>query len=122
MAAGGTTARARSPDGARHGAVPWNPRTPRRASRRAAAELRRDPARSDAMIAAAAQVGHETVNRARRALERLGVIEAIPVPERAQRPRPPLPSRTRAAIESGASTPRQVADAADVSCNRAGRP
>ncbi len=49
---------------------------------RAIAELARDPARSDALIALAAACTTRTVQRCRRALERRGVIEPVPSGQR----------------------------------------
>src|SRR5271155_4198447 len=46
---------------------------------RASAELIADAARSDSVIADAAQCSHWTVLRRRRELERAGVIEPVPV-------------------------------------------
>ncbi len=49
---------------------------------RAAAELARDPARADALIAAEARCTPRTVQRQRRALERRGVIPPVPSGQR----------------------------------------
>ena len=78
-------------------------------------ELRYNPARSDAMIARQAGVGSTTVATARARLEAAGHIPVIPVSDRQKQPRPRQPSRARDAIAQGASTPRQIADAAQVS-------
>jgi hypothetical protein len=59
---------------------------------RAAAELARDPARSDTLIAAAARCTTRTVQRQRRALERRGVIAPVPSGAR-QHAWPAWPSR-----------------------------
>jgi hypothetical protein len=89
------------------------------AAERARAELDRDPARSNRLIAHAAQCDSTTVQRARKALEGSGQIPLTPV--RAERPKPPPPSQTRIAIgQLGPSaTPRQVADLAGVSIQAA---
>lgn len=52
-------------------------------------------------------------------LEASGVIPVIPVSERAARPRPPQPSRTRAALDAGATSSREVANATGVSMQAA---
>jgi hypothetical protein len=57
------------------------------ARRRAEAELRADPHRSNAIIAIAAGTASQHVGRARARLEAAGTIEAIPVAQRAQRTR-----------------------------------
>jgi hypothetical protein len=99
--------------------MPWQPSTRRRALERATAALLADAARSDGLIAAIAGITAQTVARARRVLEQRGLIDPVPVRERAGLPHPPQPSRARAAIEAGASTPREVADAAGVSIQAA---
>ena len=99
--------------------VPWTARTLRRAALAATAELTRDPRRSDAAVAWSADAGRETVRLARRDLEASGVIPVIPVSERAARPRPLQPSRTRLAIEAGATTSRQVANLSGTSIQAA---
>jgi Transcription factor WhiB len=95
--------------------VPWTALTPRQASQRAYRELRHNPARSNELIARQAGVGHNTVSLARARLEAAGAIPRIPVSERQRQPYPRQPSRTRDAIAAGAITPRQIADAAQVS-------
>ena len=99
--------------------MPWTARTPRRAALAATAELTRDPRRSDAAVAWAADAGRETVRLARASLEASGVIPAIPVSQRAARPRPLQPSRTRLAIAAGASSSREVADLSGTSIQAA---
>ena len=88
------------------------------ASQRAAEALLADPERGNLAIASAAGCSAWTVWAERRRLERLGQI-----PPRAAspglRPGQQLPSRTRDAIAAGARTPRQVADAAQVSLQAA---
>lgn len=84
---------------------------------RVAAELARDPARSDTLIATAARCTSRTVIRARRALEASGVIE--PVPSR-QRTWAAHPSRNPGAYARAAAqlaqdphrTVREIATAA----------
>src|SRR5258708_22363116 len=97
----------------------WQPSTPRPVLARAEAALLEDPSRSDGLIALSASCAAPTISRARRDLEQRGLIEAVPVRDRAGLPHPPQPSRTRAAIEAGACTPREVADAAGVSMQAA---
>src|SRR5260221_13008796 len=92
--------------------MPWEPSTPRRALARASEALLAGSERSDGAIAVAAGVAAPTVARARRDLERRGLIQPVPVPERAGLPYPPQPSRTRAAIEAGGCTPPEAADVA----------
>ena len=89
---------------------PPRPACPGSARARAERELRSDPARSDALIAAAAHCSAQAAGRWRHALERAGVIEAIEPSQRLAIPRA-WPPRTpaRIAIERhGASTPEQV--------------
>ncbi len=64
---------------------------------RATAELIRDPARSDRMIAAAAGCSHHGVATWRRSLEQSGQIP--PASQRARQPDPPRPVRARAEAE-----------------------
>ncbi len=76
---------------------------------RAEAELLRDPARSDHLIAQLARCTPQRVSVWRRALERSGDIEHVKPAARAQRPRvTPFRSRARTAIEAGAQVPEQV--------------
>lgn len=75
---------------------------------RAEAELRRDPARSNAIIAAAAQCTPQATCRWRHVLERAGVIEAIPPADRASITRTWQPRPPRLAIEQGAVTTAEV--------------
>lgn len=84
------------------------------AGERAEAELERDPARSDRVIALEARCDHATVHKARRELQAAGVIPALATPQRARRPYPPQPSRVRDAIASlgTSATSRQVAELA----------
>lgn len=83
---------------------------------RAAAELRRDPARSDLLIADIARTSVKTVTPMRRQLEAAGEIPVIP-PGRAARAGRPIPGRppvaleaAHAAIEAGARTAREIMD------------
>jgi hypothetical protein len=82
------------------------------AAQRAAAELRRDPARSDRLIADQAGCDHHVVSRARRSLEQSGVIPAVPRPQRAPRfrngPRQGGRALSAAALYPRA-TPRELA-------------
>lgn len=64
---------------------------------RAIAELLTDPARSDAIVAAAAGCSVSVVFRARAQLEATGAIPRVDVADRARRPDPPLPQRPRRA-------------------------
>jgi hypothetical protein len=100
--------------------MPRSSRNPGAAGR-ARAELVRDPARSNRLVAQAAACDSCTVQRARKAMERAGVIPLTPVRE--ERPKPPPRSRTRAAIaQLGTSaTPRQVANRAGCSVQAAWR-
>jgi hypothetical protein len=76
---------------------------------RAERELRRDPARSDHLIAAIARCAPQRVGTWRHALEAAGAIPAIPWQQRARRPRPvPFRTRSGAAIRAGATLPEQV--------------
>jgi hypothetical protein len=103
--------------------VPWLPATPRRTDA-AALALLADAARSDALIAALTNVSYQSVANVRARLEATGRIEAIPVTQRQQRPRPIDPQTpTRLAIASlgPCATPREVADAAHVSIQAAWR-
>jgi hypothetical protein len=70
------------------------------AAARAEAELIRDPWRSNAIVAISAATSSQHVGRARTRLERTGVIEAIPVTQRAQRPRTWPLTLPRKAIEA----------------------
>src|SRR5260221_7378777 len=99
--------------------MPWQPSTPRPVLARASAALLADPSRSDGLIAQAASCAAPTISRARRDLEQRGLIEAVPVRDRMARLHPPQLSKTRDAIEAGACTPREVADAAGVSMQAA---
>jgi hypothetical protein len=86
---------------------------------RARAELTRDAARSNRIIAAAAGVDSTTVQRARRQLEAAGQIPLTP--QRVTRPagrRPPL-ARSAIAVLGVNATPRQVADLAGISIQAA---
>jgi hypothetical protein len=87
----------------------------------AEAELRYDPARSDAIIAAAARCTPQHVGRVRRRLAASGGIEAIPPADRLARPRTWPARPPRQAIEAGATTPQQVMQAAHVSYGTAWR-
>lgn len=80
---------------------------------RARAELRRAPARSDRLVAQAANCAPSTVHKQRRRLEQAGEIPHLTV--RRQIPQR-HPSRTRPVIERLGldATPRQVADEAGV--------
>lgn len=95
----------------------------RPAAQRAAAELRKDPVRSDYVIAQAAGCSADTVGHTRRILENLYQIGRVPVSERQRRPMPLQPSRTRAAIAAlpPDATYRQIARAAGVSVQAAHR-
>jgi len=90
---------------------------------RARAALLADPARSDEVIAIAANCTPPTVLLARRDLEAVGMIDHIPVRDRSRRPHPAPPSLTRDAIAKLGpfATPRQVADLAGVSIQAAWR-
>jgi WhiB family redox-sensing transcriptional regulator len=100
--------------------MPWMPYSERQARDRAADELRKNPVRSDAVIAAAAGVGSSTVALARHALEQMYQIGRVPLSEREARPRPGQPSRARDLIQAhpGWSLQR-VAAAAGVSVQSA---
>jgi hypothetical protein len=82
------------------------------AAQRAAAELRRDPARSDRLIADQAACDHHVVSCARRSLEQSGAIPAVPRPQRAPRFRNG-PRRGGRALSAAAlyprATPRELA-------------
>jgi hypothetical protein len=78
------------------------------ARRRAEAELIRDPARSDALIACAARCTGQAVWRWRRDLVEAGVIEHVPADRRAARVRSWPPTMSRKAIESGATTAAEI--------------
>jgi len=93
----------------------------RPATSAAARVLIEDPQRSDAALAELAQVGSTTITSVRARLEQVGVIPHIPVADRVARPRPRQDSRTAAAIAAGCTTPRQIADAANVSMQAAWR-
>src|SRR5258708_7590485 len=95
--------------------MPWQPSTPRPVLARASEALLAGPEHSNGAIALAAGVAAPTVARARRILEARGLIEPVPVRERARPPPPPQRPGARAAIEAGARTPRDVAGAAGVS-------
>jgi biotin operon repressor len=95
--------------------VTWRPDTPRRALGRARAELLRDAARSNQLIAAAIGCSRDTVAAARRQLEAAGLIEPVPVSGRARRPYPMQLGSTFVAIELGARTTAEVAAAAGCS-------
>ncbi len=96
---------------------PWSPWKPHQARQRAAAELRKDPIRSDYVIAQAAQVSPDTVATTRRILVSMYQIGDVPVSQRERRPMPLVSSRTRDAITRlpPDATYRQVARAAGVS-------
>lgn len=89
-----------------------HPRPPRPGSarQRAEIELLRDPARSDAIIAALARCTPPAAGRWRHALERAGQIEVIPPASRVPIRSRAWPPRTPAllAIAQGASTPAEV--------------
>jgi hypothetical protein len=76
---------------------------------RASAELRRDPARSDYVIAIAASCARQQVAVFRRDLENAGQIPRVPPARRIQRPRlTPFASRARTALRAGAQLPEQL--------------
>jgi hypothetical protein len=104
-------------------AHPRPPRQPRPGSARSRAEreLRRDPARSDALIAQAARCTPQAAGRWRRALERAGEIEHVEPAARASIPRTWRPRPPRLAIEQGATTPAEVMQLASVSYRTAWR-
>src|SRR5260370_17253981 len=89
--------------------MPWQPSTPRPVLARASEALLAGPEHSNGAIALAAGVAAPTVARARRILEARGLIEPVPVRERARLPHPPQPSRARAAIDAAPSPPPDVA-------------
>ena len=111
-----------APRAAHNGSVRTWSRNPG-AGRRARAELYRDPARSDEVIAPLARCTPQTVRAVRRELEDAGTVRRVPVSERTRLPRPVPPSRTRDAIRAlgPEATPRQVADSAGVSIQMAWR-
>jgi hypothetical protein len=94
----------------------WTQLTHRPVVGRAVREIVSDPARSDELIARLARCSPTTVASARQRLESIGLVEHVPAPQRLARPRV-QPSRTRDAIAllGPSATPRQVADAAQVS-------
>ena len=85
---------------------------------RAAAELARDPRRTDAAIAAAARCTPRTVLRVRRVLERRGAIDPVPLVIRAGRTRP---SRNPGAGERAAEQLALDPDRANTAIARAAR-
>src|SRR5579864_9206661 len=97
------------------------PYSQRAARQRAADELRKDPARSDQLIAQAAGVGTTTVSSTRAILERRWLIGRVPVAQRQRQPYPRQPSRTRDAIAQLGphATPHRVAARAGVSLQAA---
>jgi hypothetical protein len=84
-------------------------------------ELRADPRRSDAIIAAAARCTAEHVGRVRRRLTASGAIAHIPPASRAARVRAWRPRPPRQAIEAGATTTAEVMALAGVSYGTAWR-
>lgn len=90
--------------------APRPPRPPRPGSARARveAELRRDPARSDAIIVQLARCTAQAAGRWRRGLERAGVIEVVKPADRLAIPRTWRARPPRQAVERGASTPAEV--------------
>ncbi len=90
-------------------------RTDLSATVRARVELRRGPARSNRVIAAAAGCSSGLVFKVRRQLEERGEIP--PTPVRRERRKPPRPSPARDAIAKLGldASARQVADAAQIS-------
>jgi hypothetical protein len=99
------------------------PYTQRPAAQRAAAELRKDPCRSDLSVAQAARTSNQTVRRVRALLVSLYQIGDVPQDKRQHQPMPRLPSRTRAAIQAlgPGATARQVAALAGVNRQSAWR-
>lgn len=91
-------------------AHPRPPRAPKPGSARSRAEreLRRDPARSDALIAQAACCSAQAAGRWRRGLVKAGVIEAVEPARRASVTRAWPARAPRLAIEAGATTTAEV--------------
>jgi hypothetical protein len=76
---------------------------------RAERELARDPRRSDHLTAQLARCTPQRVGIWRHELEAAGVIEAVPVSQRAAPPRvTPFRTRSAAAIEAGATLPEHL--------------
>jgi hypothetical protein len=100
----------------------WQPWSDRPATRAAAKALITDAARSDASLAQSAGVSTSTIGLIRARLESIGVIPAIPVSQRQQRPRPrhsQSPTALAIAQLGPLATPQQVADLAHVSLQAA---
>lgn len=91
-------------------AHPRPPRPPRPGSARSRVEreLRRDPARSDLIIARLARCTQQAAGHWRRALEASGQIGHVEPADRAAITRTWRPRAPRRAIEQGASTPAEV--------------
>ena len=91
------------------------PRQPRRNRDRAIRVLAANPWRSDGLLARQARIGVTTVCEARHQLEHTGQIPVVDPDRREHRTPSPRTGRGRTAIQRGARTPRQVADAAGIS-------
>lgn len=104
-------------------AHPRPPHAPKPDSARARVEreLRRDPARSDALIAIAANCTPPAAGRWRHGLEQSGQIPAISPGDRTAIPRSWTPRAPRLAIEQGATTPAEIMAMARVSYGTAWR-
>jgi hypothetical protein len=97
------------------------PGTPRPQLGRAAHQLTIDATATNEAIAALSGTSVWAARTARKRLEAIGIIPVVPPRNRARKPMPPLPSRTRDAIAQlgPQATPRQVADLASVSLQAA---